>query len=270
MKKLQLTRLLSQLGFLGIANLGAVGIKTGFCFPFFYCHGCPYASGACPLGTLEHGLYKGHIVGQFLLFPFFILGSTCMIFGRAACGWICPIGLLQRATAPLAKKMGKYSFFKKLGNSSNEKYIRYVKYFVLIALVFLTTALVGFTFTDICPVGMLTGTFPLLILHPTSFTPNVFFPFALSIFILFIILIVLVGRGWCRYVCPLGALMAPFNKISVLWVHVDRDKCIECMACVKICPMKIDVLNMYRDPECILCGKCITICPTSAIKYKVT
>jgi polyferredoxin len=80
---------------------------------------------------------------------------------------------------------------------------------------------------------------------------------------------VLVGRGWCRYICPLGALMAPFNKVSVLWVHVNHDKCIECLACEKTCPMKIKVLNMYRDPECILCGKCISICPTSAIQYKV-
>jgi polyferredoxin len=172
--------------------------------------------------------------------------------------------------APLAKKMGKYPFFKKMGNSSNEKFVRYTKYLVLITLVFLTTALVGFMFTDLCPVGFLTGTIPLLILHPTRFIPNAFFPIALAIFILFVILIALVGRGWCRYVCPLGALMAPFNKVSAIRVDVDRDKCIECMACVKTCPMKIEVLNMYRDPECILCGKCIQICPTSAIKYKVT
>ena len=269
MKKLQWTRLISQLGFLGLANLGALGIKTGFCFPFFYCHGCPYASGACPLGTLEHGLYKGHIVGEFILFPFFILGSICMFFGRAACGWICPVGLLQRATGPIAQKMEKYHLFKKLGKNTNERYVRLVKYVVLLSLVFLTTAFIGFMFTDICPVGMLTGTFPLLILHPTSFTPNAFFPIALGIFILFILLIVFVGRGWCRYVCPLGAIMAPFNKVSALQVYVNRDKCIECMACVKICPMKIEVLNMHRDPECILCGKCISKCPTKAIGYQV-
>jgi len=90
---------------------------------------------------------------------------------------------------------------------------------------------------------------------------------AIGLFVLFIVLIFTVERGWCRYFCPIGAFLAPFNKVSVLHVDVDEEKCIHCNACVLQCPMGIDVPNMYKDPECILCGKCIEVCPRDAISY---
>ncbi len=267
--KFQIKRLLSQILIFFSANLGAVGIKTGFCYPFFYCHACPYADAGCPLGTIEHGLYRGNIVWKFLLFPVLIIGLIGILFGRAFCGWACPIGLLQRATAGTARKLKKYALIKKISQLKIERYLRYTKYFVFIGLVVGTTALIGFMFTDICPVGFLVGTIPMLVSNPGKFVPSTFFYVALVIFVLFIILIFTVERGWCRYFCPLGAMLAPFNKISLLHVSVDQDKCTQCGACTKVCPMGIDVPNMHRDPECIFCGKCIDICPTKAISYKV-
>jgi polyferredoxin len=123
-------------------------------------------------------------------------------------------------------------------------------------------------FTDVCPVGMLVGTFPLLMVYPGKFIPNPFFMYALIIFILFIILIFIIERGWCRYFCPIGAILAPFNKISLIHVSVNKDECIHCNICSSVCPMGIDVPNMYRDPECILCGKCVEKCPKNVIKFE--
>jgi polyferredoxin len=90
----------------------------------------------------------------------------------------------------------------------------------------------------------------------------------LVVFILFIALIFLVERGWCRYFCPVGALLAPFNKISFLHISVKTEECIHCNACSYVCPMAIDIPNMHRDPECILCGKCITACPNQLISFE--
>jgi len=105
-------------------------------------------------------------------------------------------------------------------------------------------------------------------LNPGKFVPNPFFWVALAVFILFLVLIFVVERGWCRYFCPVGALLAPFNKISYLHVAVNKQKCIHCNACSNACPMGIDVPNMNRNPECILCGKCIEICPQKIISFK--
>lgn len=265
--KFQLKRLWSQILIFFSVNLGAFGLRTGFCFPLFYCHACPAATSACPLRAMEKSVYKGHFALDQLLYPILILGFFGTLTGRAICGWACPIGLLQRATSAPARKLKKYSIIKKIGRHRIEPFFRYTKYFVLIGLVFVTTAFIGFMFTDVCPVGVITGTIPIIILDPYKFVPSSFFWPAIGLFVLFIVLIFTVERGWCRYFCPIGAFLAPFNKVSVLHVDVDEEKCIHCNACVLQCPMGIDVPNMYKDPECILCGKCIEVCPRDAISY---
>jgi len=170
--KFQIKRLISQFIFLLTANLGALSLKTGFCYPFFYCNACPAATSACPLRSLElsvFDLYKkpGNLSWKLLLYPLLILGTIGVLTGRAVCGWACPIGLLQRATGGVARYFKKkFPIFKKIGKHKIERYLRYTKYFLLIGLVFLTSIFIGFVFTDICPVGVLTGTIPIMALNP--------------------------------------------------------------------------------------------------------
>jgi len=266
--KFQIKRLFSQIILFFSANLGAVGLKTGFCYPFFYCNACPAATSSCPLRSLEQSVFKQSFELKFLVYPLLIIGFFGVLTGRAICAWACPIGFLQRGTGKVARKFKKYSIAKKLGKHKAERYLRYTKYGLLIGLVFVTSILIGFIFTDICPVGFLTGTIPILILNPGKFVPNYFFLVALIIFILFFLLIFLVERGWCRYFCPVGALLAPFNKISFLHISVNKKECTQCNVCSYECPMGIDVPNMHRDPECILCGKCVTACPQKMIKFE--
>ena len=273
--KLQIKRWLSQLFFLFTANLGFLGIKTGFCFPFFYCHACPTASAACPLRSLEISIFKiserlENFQLSLFLYPMLILGAVGIPTGRAVCGWACPIGLLQRATGGIARKFKSYSFAGKLSKHRIEPYLRYIKYLNLLALVFIIPILIGFMFTDICPVGFLTGTIPIMLLNPGKYIPSSYFYPALVIFILFLLLIFTIERGWCRYFCPVGAILAPFNKISYISVDVETEACIQCHLCSEICPMGINIPEMERDPECILCGKCIGQCPRSLIQFKRT
>lgn len=269
--KLQLKRLISQIILFFSANLGypnAPGLKTGFCYPFFYCQACPSATAACPLRSLEQSVDQGNINWRLLLFPLMIIGFLGVLTGRAVCGWACPIGLLQRGTGTVARRVKKISFARKLGTYKAERYLRYIKYGLLIGFVFVTSYLIGFIFTDICPVGFLTGTIPVILLNPGKFVPNYFFPVALVILVLFLVLILLIERGWCRYFCPVGALLAPFNKISFFHISVDAKECVHCNVCSYECPMGIDVANMHRDPECILCGKCVTACPNELITFE--
>lgn len=267
--KLQIKRWIAQIVFAISANLGAFGLKTGFCYPFFYCNSCPAATSACPIRALEIGVSKGNWNWKFILYPLVIIGSVGIIFGRAVCGWACPIGTLQRATGAVARKIKKKStIIQKIGNFRYEKYFRYIKYFNLLGLAILIPIFIDFMFTDICPVGFMVGTIPISALSPGEYVPNFFFYYALVIFVLFIILIFVVERGWCKYFCPVGALFAPFNKISMVHISVKKGKCVDCNACSYNCPMGIDVPNMNRDPECIICGKCVDVCPKDLIKLE--
>ena len=198
--KFQIKRYIAQIIFLISANLGAFGLKIGFCYPFFYCHSCPASTSACPLRSIEIGLSEGIFKWKLITYPLLIIGTVGVLTGRTVCGWACPIGLLQRTTGKIPRAIKtKLPFIKKLGQHKIEPYLRYIKYFVLIGLVIITPILIGFMFTDICPVGFLVGTIPILTLNSGIYIPNSFFYIALVIFILFFILIFLVDLGGCRF-----------------------------------------------------------------------
>src|SRR4030042_310620 len=111
--KFQLKRLISQIIFLFSANFGALGIKTGFCFPFFYCNACPTASSACPLRSMELSVYKvfnnpNNFSLKLFLYPIIILGGVGVLTGRAVCGWACPVGILVGTIPIMALNPGQY------------------------------------------------------------------------------------------------------------------------------------------------------------------
>lgn len=76
-------------------------------------------------------------------------------------------------------------------------------------------------------------------------------------------------RPFCNYFCPLGGFIGLFNKISYLKIVVDREKCIECYKCEKVCPFSITTFKDPNNIKCIRCGKCIDICPTKALDFKM-
>ena len=77
-------------------------------------------------------------------------------------------------------------------------------------------------------------------------------------------------RFWCRYLCPLGSLLALFSKMPRLRHVVDETKCTSCQQCVLSCPMgAIDPDRKFaaKTDECTLCLNCVNTCPEGAIKF---
>ncbi|RLE92864.1 MAG: hypothetical protein DRN04_09025 [Thermoprotei archaeon] len=73
-----------------------------------------------------------------------------------------------------------------------------------------------------------------------------------------------VERFWCRYLCPLGALLAILQKISIRKLRVPKDKCTNRKKYLKECPMQC---TRAGENDHILCGKCLSKCPLKTIKY---
>jgi polyferredoxin len=121
----------------------------------------------------------------------------------------------------------------------------------------------------ICPAGTLEGGLP-LVASNASLRANLGFMFWWKVALLGVTVIasLVIYRPFCKYICPLGAFYALFNKWSLVRMEVDESSCVHCKKCMVSCPMQVDVLKNINSAECIRCGKCAQVCPTGAIDLK--
>jgi len=81
------------------------------------------------------------------------------------------------------------------------------------------------------------------------------------------------GRVWCRFACPLAALMHIYARFSTFRIFADKKKCISCNVCTSVCHQGIDIMNFankglaMKDPECVRCSACVQQCPTGTLSF---
>ena len=81
------------------------------------------------------------------------------------------------------------------------------------------------------------------------------------------------GRVWCRFACPLAALMHIYTRFSRYRIFADKHKCISCNVCTSVCHQGIDIMNFankglpMEDPECVRCSACVQQCPTGVLAF---
>jgi len=237
------------------------GSLKGFCVPVLNCYSCPSALFSCPIGTLQHFIaHSGHHVSLYVLGLLGVVGSTV---GRMTCGWICPFGLLQDVLYKVP--------FPKI---TLPGFLRYLKYAVLMVTVVLLPAFLVDSLglkqpwfcKVICPAGTLEAGLPLLaMVSDLRALIGPLFAVKVSVLVVFLVLMVASKRPFCRTVCPLGAIYALFNRVSLYRLSVVRAKCKECEACHRVCPVDLRVYEDPNDGECIRCLECKKVCPTGAI-----
>ena len=81
------------------------------------------------------------------------------------------------------------------------------------------------------------------------------------------------GRVWCRFACPLAALMHIYARFSRFRIFADKKKCISCNVCTSVCHQGIDIMNFankglpMEDPQCVRCSACVQSCPTGVLHF---
>jgi NosR/NirI family transcriptional regulator, nitrous oxide reductase regulator len=81
------------------------------------------------------------------------------------------------------------------------------------------------------------------------------------------------GRTWCRFFCPLAALMHIYARFSAYRIMANKNRCISCNICTKVCHMGIDVMNYankgvpMNDVQCVRCSACIVNCPLHVLTF---
>ena len=241
------------------------GKGKSVCVPGLNCYSCPAASGACPIGSFQAVVGSSKFGFSYYITGFLILLGV--LLGRFICGFLCPFGWLQEL---LHKIPSKKLSTKKL------KPLTYLKYIILLLAVILLPALavndVGmgdpFFCKYICPQGVLEGAIPLsLVNEGIRAALGTLFVQKLFILLAVVALSILFYRPFCKWICPLGAFYALLNKISLLEIKMDEQKCVSCGKCAASCKMDVDVRKTPNHAECIRCGKCITACPAEALCF---
>lgn len=253
-----------------LPNLFRGGLYRGpgktVCVPGLNCYSCPAAAGACPIGAFQA------VAGSSKFrFSYYITGLLILLgvtLGRFICGFLCPFGWFQelmhrlpvkkRSTKPLAP-------------------LTWLKYGVLLVMVVLLPALavndVGlgdpFFCKYLCPQGVLEGAIPMALTNAgIRAALGKLFAWKFGILLSVLALSAVFFRPFCKWLCPLGAFYALFNRVSMLQMKVDRETCISCGRCAKACKMDVDVTRTPNHAECIRCGMCVRACPTGAVRFR--
>jgi len=188
-----------------------------------------------------------------IAFLFFIV--LAVIGNKIICGWACPFGSLQELiySLPILRRIKQQKLPFILTNT-----IR--------AGLFATMLLFLF--------GIVGGRKGTVIYHYIN-------PFNLfdldfeTVSILLTIILALLGafilyRPFCQFICPFGFISWIIEQFSIIRVRIDKDKCTECGACIKACPLEAAKGLVYakRLPaDCFSCARCLNICSVDAIQY---
>ncbi len=256
-RKLSHARPWVQTAFLGVwlAPLGQWLHSIPSCV--FHCYSCPLSSFACPIGIAAN--YAALFPVAFEI-PYLLLGLLLLVgalSGSLICGWACPFGFVQDLLGKITSK-----------KVAVPGWLGYTRYAVLLGLVLALPLLLGFKgipFGDqvvsicrLCPAGALEAGLPYSLQSLCTGEGWTMSWFKSAILFAFIGSALFIHRPWCRIFCPLGGLLALFNRFSLFHLRFNPKECVECNLCRSRCSMGVKVDEKVNVTGCIRCLECAT------------
>ncbi|MDO4857276.1 MAG: 4Fe-4S dicluster domain-containing protein [Thermoguttaceae bacterium] len=227
-----------------------------FAAALFFCGFVAACFGWEPTMKLLHLQLGPSLVRLISSFSFGIL--TCvltfflltLIFGRIYCSVFCPLGILQDVLNVRLKKKFRYS-----------RALKFLRYPVLILVCVLAFSGTLFPATWLLP----SSNFVMMLNHLWR-PETAAFAAAWGLFILLLILVRWKGRVYCNSLCPVGAILSIFSRVSLFRVRV-RSNCVHCGLCEKVCKAGcIDSkTGMIDAADCVGCMDCLGACKTNAL-----
>ena len=183
---------------------------------------------------------------------------VALFLGRVFCSWICPISFFYEIMERVHKKISKKSYFRR---KDRVVLPRKMLWFVLIGEIVISMILAKPLFVFLSPPGLVGREIMMLVFFRTLAIEGI-------IIVLVLLSYFLSTRFFCRYLCPLGALLASLGTKRRLVIAHYQEICGECEICDEVCPLglkpsKNESLSIY----CWNCGNCVDICPIGARKF---
>jgi NosR/NirI family transcriptional regulator, nitrous oxide reductase regulator len=175
--------------------------------------------------------------------------AALVLWGRGTfCGWLCPFGAMQELVATVARRLGLRRW--RLGADADRR-LKRVKYAVLAAI--LVAAAISPRFSD-----------PLMELEPFKTAVTMRFertwPFV-AYAAATLALGAVIYKGFCRYLCPLGAALALAGRLRRFrWIARRLECGTPCQTCARRCEYQaIDAKGRVDYAECFQCMDCVAV-----------
>ena len=210
-------------------------------------------------------------LGISLVQTFAIIPLIIYFWGKGAyCGWLCSCGAM-------AETLGDGHRHKMPHGAAWNKANMLGQVILLICFILLITRVVSWIWPDTA-IGSGLATFYAGLLYGWK-------PFGIQLNYKWVVDLLLAGivgygayfwfsgRVWCRFACPLAALMHIYARFSRFRILADKKKCISCNVCTSVCHQGIDIMNFANkglpmaDPECVRCSACVESCPTGVLEF---
>ncbi len=199
--------------------------------------------------------------------PVLLTIGVTLVFGRVWCGWFCPLGAILELFGRTGRKI-------RWQGLRQWKYV--ILFTILVMAVFGSLAFMYFEPITILVRGITAIFGPavdyLMLEDKEAFVlPGLNWWLIISMFVLVLGLNLIERRFWCRYLCPLGALVGLGSKFAWIKRPVDQFSCVRCGDCESQCTM--GAISAQRDftsdpAECIMCMDCAPVCPKTAITFE--
>lgn len=199
----------------------------------------------------------GHVppIHPAAMFLFLAFVGMSLLFKKAFCAWLCPVGTISENLWKLGQRIFRRSLVLPRWADVALRGVKYLllAFFVLIIGSMSAEALAEFMAS---PYGVVADVRMLNFFREISVTGAV-------IVGSLVLLSMLVQNFWCRYLCPYGALLGLASLLSPVKIRRDARACIDCGKCAHACPaqLPVDKLVQIRSAECSACMICVAACP---------
>lgn len=250
---LRTTRRLTQIAFLGFVLWKAVGHQLQQSVAASLDALCPFGAVETAGRLVWAGRYLQKLNTSNVILGLGLLLSLALV-GGVFCGWLCPLGSIQEWLAALRKRLRVPEVEVP---RSWERWLGGLKYVVLAVVLWATWSTSKLVFADYDPYRTIFSLHWLFSPSEVKWTAGLTAGVVLAGSFL-------VPKFWCRFACPLGALVSLGNRVSFFRLQRTA-KCTNCQRCNRVCPARLDVAGGHTAENCGRCLECAEACPVGAI-----